>query len=51
LKSLLLKEAFPFQRGNVVLNRRGINPEMPADLPNRWWETVALDVFVDEIQN
>src|SRR5262245_53296646 len=51
LESLLLENPFPLQRGNVVLNRRRRNSDMTANLPHRWRETVAVDVFVNEIQN
>jgi hypothetical protein len=50
LKSLFLQKTFPLNRRNVVLDRRRINIEMPADFADRRWKAVGIRVFIDEIE-
>src|SRR5262245_13045040 len=51
LESLLLKEALPFQRRNVVLNSGRVNSEVFPDLTHGRRKAVAFGITVNEVQN
>src|SRR4026207_2298530 len=51
LELLLFQKTFPFDSRKVVLNRSGIDSEIPADLSDRRGVLVRLKIVLNEIQN